>query len=87
MMTMIPEAEKAMKIDDLYLGAYLACEGLFPTGVDSIGGGRRWFVYDHDQQGRIRELMDKFYAEDVTVRMPFFRARVKEMGELIRHGR
>ena len=83
----VPEADKALKIDDLYLSGFLACEGVFPTAVESTDRGRRYFVYEDDQLGRVHELMDKFYAEGVTVRMPFFRARVKDMAELIRHGR
>ena len=82
-----PEADKALKIDDLYLSGFLACKGVFPTGVEATSRGRRYFVYAQEKNQKIDDLVARFYSGDVEVTLPILRARVKDMAEMIRHGR
>ena len=87
MITELKEGDTALKLDDLYLCAFLACKGIKPQGLETTGFGRRHFVYTDEAKHKLEELVGNFYSGDVQVTLPILRNYIKDLKELMRSER
>jgi len=87
MLTELKQGDTDLKLDDLYLCAFLACKGIKPQGLETTGFGRRHFVYSDDAKQRVNGLVQGFYSGEVEVSLPILRNYIKDMKELMRSER